>query len=341
MSRTRVYIVGLLALWLTASAPLRAQTPASDHQESPRPAIRDDEPRKKRPHRAEHRRRRGPEKARRGAPGLFASRLFRPRPQDLGPAEQAEIDDLLAFAEEHLPMMHTAAKRVLGSADERHAGRQQRTIQRLRHLKRIFDRDPALFRLHRQHAEQMFRLRVVQRRAERLRRDGATADDTDLVRLKREARDIVADMLALEGQTLAHRINWIESDRSALIDGRLHAFLSEQGPPPGERPAIRDRVRRYHEASDTAERRQIAAQLRSIIEREVTLELENLGRRLEHLGGDSSQIIDDWVERLFDDRPKRRRRRPQPPGERERRRPGQPEQRQPTDGPPPTPFPGA
>lgn len=233
------------------------------------------------------------------AAGFPLADLIRPDPEDEGPVTPEEERELLQFARKHVPFVHGALAEMREASPERYRFRLETAAPRLRQLRRIFDREPALGRRILRYAENQQRIRTARRiwdeseeRTPVLRR-----------RLAAEVRPLMAENLRIELDVLDDRIRELTGERERAVDSEFRRLTREDADPAAQPDDVRELLRRYRASSDDAERAGLADRIREIGAQRVDDEVRLLRERAERMRSEAPREVDRRVGRAMDDRP--------------------------------------
>lgn len=229
-------------------------------------------------------------------PGPFPlAELIRPAPEDEGPLEAGEQEELLAFAEQRVPAVYEALRRMQEDAPQRFSERMQRVAPRLRQLKRIFERNPALGRRIVRYAENQQRMHTARRIVEQGERSPAMRR-----RLAAELRPLMAENLRIEMAVLNDRIDDLSTRRDEAIEAELRRLTGEGHDWANEPAEVRQLLRRFRAADDDAEREAILAELRRVGAERVDGEIAHLRERLEAMRTNAPVEVDRRMRRILE-----------------------------------------
>ena len=233
----------------------------------------------------------GPRRAQR-RPGFDAGRLplselLRPLPEDQGPLTDAERRALLRLLRLHAPQLHRDLIRLQRRDPAAFAQRFEEAAPRLRQLRRLCARDPALARSVLRHAENLQRLR---------RARAAWAASAERPQLRRriqaQVRRLIARNLRIEAAVLDDRLRQLSEQRQERIDAWLARLEADELERAAEPPAVRELVARWLATESDEERAALTARLRRIAGDRLDREVNRLSRRLERLRKDAETEVD-------------------------------------------------
>ncbi|MCA9243187.1 MAG: hypothetical protein KDA32_04470 [Phycisphaerales bacterium] len=266
--------------------PRRPRDVTRDRREGP-PPRRDDD----RPPPFDRGPRRGERPGPFGGPPPPATRLLRPSPEDEGPLAEGEMDELMAFAAEHMPELHERLARGQRDRPEAFERRFQFFAPRIRQFKRVYEQRPELFEALVSHARLM--LRIDQFRREWRRVDGPPAER----RFRQRLREFVAEKFDLETQffeaDLTARREHPDAFINAIVDRTLRDERSERIP-----PELRDLVREYSTA-DSQRQAEIRGQVREFVAEHFADELSHDEDHLRHRRDDAPRFVDGELDRMI------------------------------------------
>jgi hypothetical protein len=221
-----------------------------------------------------------------------ARRLFEPLPEDHGPLAAGEADELLAFAEAHLPRIHAILARLKAHSPARFETALAEHAPRLRQLRRIYERDAQLGEIIRDHAENMME---VLRLAHTLKQQAGGPPAADVEPL----RKVVAINMGLEADALARVASDLEANREQRIAQRVSQALSPDANAAEQREPLTGLVATYKAAQTEPEREAARAQLRAFFGRQVANEIQRLRERSAQLRSEVDTQVDRRVEMLL------------------------------------------
>jgi hypothetical protein len=250
--------------------------------------------------------------------GFPGAELLRPLPEDEGPLQPGEADELFEFARRNVPFVHRALRRMEDLAPDEFEHRLQRAAPRLRQLKRIFDRNPQLGERIVRFAENQQRIRFAKRNWDEGERSPALRQ-----RLTQEIRPLFAENLRIEQDVLRERLDDLTARREVQIDREVER-LTADGFDPADVPAdVRELLRKYRDAATESELDAARRELRRVGENRIDSEISMLRERVNRVRNDAAREVDRRVGRFFDapppDRPPPRDRPPNDAPRRPRR----------------------
>ncbi len=247
----------------------------------------------------------------------LAALLFRPRPQDLGPLKPGEEESLLAFARERTPRICRALEWFRDRRPMVFRQRLSGMAPRLRQLKRIYERSPALGDALREHMEAMFELKRQMRVLGENEPGSALRD-----RAIEEMRELIATSIAQEHQALRLLADELDQRRDERADAWVD-YLTTTGDADFPRlpEPVRELVRKYRAAASDAERGAIRDQMRERVDRFVAIETDALRERADRRKAEAAEEVDRRLKAFVEEGE-----RPGPPDARGTRgpRPGRP-----------------
>ncbi len=302
----------LAAAWLCAARPADAQERPSERERKAsrdESAARGERPDKagrdkgcqphSRPFRAGHRMGRG-------------RHFFHLGPRDHGPLRPGEEEELLAFAQERLPHIHKALEGLRRRNPGRFRARLEEHAPRLRHLRRVYQRNPEIGGIMQKLAENEFRIR---RGLHTLRREPPDSALFDAARQK--TRELVADNVRLEIDVLTAYVGMLENERAERIENRVVDLIGAEADLAVASPRVREFVDAYHAAVGEAEREGARERIRQGVNRQLDAEIEALHQRIERMREKVPEEVDRRLERHLEAAQRRdgeRRGRPRGPG---------------------------
>lgn len=251
--------------------------------------------------------------------GFPGAELLRPLPEDEGPLQPGEADELIEFARRNVPFVHRALRRMEDSAPDEFERRLERAAPRLRQLKRIFDRNPQLGERIVRFAENQQRIRIAKRNWDEGDRSPALRQ-----RVMQEVRPLLAENMRIEQDVLRERLDDLTSRREVQIDREVER-LTADGLDPADVPAdVRELLRKYRDAATDADRDALRRQLRRVGAERIDSEISALRERVNRMRNNAAREVDRRVGRFFDSPPHDRPPRPDRPPNDDRRRPRRP-----------------
>ncbi len=241
--------------------------------------------------------------------GPLGQHLLRLTPDDRGPLKPGEEEQLLGFAREHMPRMAELFERLKQHNPEKFRERLELMAPRLRHLQRVFESNPTLGNLIRDHAENVFE---IENRARALR--ALEPGSAEYNQQRELLRQKVAQNIRYESEALEALATQVEGERDQVINERLEFLLDDKADMKWLPPDARERVQAYRDAKTDAERETRRAELRTAVAERVASDLEMLHTRAARLRDHADEEIDTRVARLLD--PHARDGPPPPPGSR-------------------------
>ncbi len=273
-----------------------AQTPGPDDR--PRPGRRGPGPRH-----GGDRPRRGPGCRKDGRPcgplcrPDLADQVLRLLPADEGPLREGEEAELLEFAQQHVPRIHRALRRLARRDPERYQAALERHAPRLRHMRRVFELSPRMGEILKSHAANAFKIGRTMRVLGRPSAGAALRERAELalraalsesVRLEAEGLEVLADVLAQEReQRIAERLAYLQSDDV------------DMGVEPAE---VRELVVQWRaaDADATAERAQIEKRLVDVLGTMADAEIAVLRQRSEQMAANAIEEVDRRMQELLE-----------------------------------------
>lgn len=236
-------------------------------------------------------------------------RLFRLAPEERGPLQPGEEEELLDFAREHAPRLYRALERLRQRNPERFREKLTEYAPRLRHLRRIYAESPRLAGIIKTHAENMFR---IKRGMRALRQH--TPDSARHERALESIRALVADNVRLEIEALDELAIVLEKRRAERIEN-LVTYLIGDEVDPATLPEDLGRLITEFRAATGQERDRLRESIGGIAARRVAAEIEALQERRAQMEENAPEEVDRRMQRLLEARAKHR---PEQPGRRPR-----------------------
>jgi hypothetical protein len=237
---------------------------------------------------------------RHGGPGaLFGAGPFRASPEDRGPLQPGEEQELLQFAQEHAPRVYSALDLLRQRSPERYQAQLVQVTPRLRQLRRIYATNSRLGELIRNHADTGFEIEQL---AKALRQRDAGAPEYD--RDRQVLRERIAESVHAETEALELYATQLETERAARVQAIVSHLISGTAAPPELPPPARDALQAYQNAKTDAEREEALERLRAGAERRLTQEVETLRKRAAELRDSADKQVDRRLERWLTERPR-------------------------------------
>lgn len=290
----RAALSGLLTAVVLLTTSAAAAVAADDEQPGARAA--DDRRRDEGARRGHGWRRDSDDRPRHGQRvGRLARSLFAPIPADQGPLEPGEKDALLAFAEERMPRIHALLSRLKQRQPERFEARFEQLAPHLRHLRRVYEQNPAIGQIIQQHAENRFRMRQRARVFDRRDPDSALYSHAH-----NALRELVAENVQLELKAL----HALHDTLMREMDDRVAQQFEEITAPEADLSAyplrVRRAIREFVETEDPAARNRRREQIEQGIRRIFEQELKALSERIEEMHARADEEVDARLERYLE-----------------------------------------
>jgi hypothetical protein len=240
----------------------------------------------------------------RGGPGG----MFRPAPRDHRPLEPGEGERLMDFAREHALDAYRWLNRIREERPAEFPRHLQKAAPQLRHLMRIYERDPELVPIIIERARHW-------RSTQRLLRGLEKADTPELRgRIERELREHVAASVEFEIGMRERRLESRIESREDEIKRRLGVLTAPDVDLARQPDDVRALVAQFQAAANAQKRQSLEDELREVLARHVDAEIETWRQRIEGMRSRVEKIVDGKLRRLLesgaDERPERERRRP-------------------------------
>ncbi len=261
-----------------------------------------------------HWRARGPA-GRRGMDGLVRG-LFRAAPEDEGPLQPGEAEELLAFAEQHAPRVYQLMSELRQRDPQQFQEKMAFHAPRLRHLRRIYERSPPMGAIVQAYAND---LALIEHRARDLRElHSGLPDSGSYLADLGELRRWVTKNVDRECEALELMADEIEAQRDERIEKRV-AYLTGEEPDLATEPEeLRTLITAFHSTATDAERATLRDKIQSAAARQVKAETTALRLRAARLREDVAQEVERRVKQLL-----------QPPGRHGQRHGGAPDSSRP------------
>lgn len=267
--------------------------------DTPSPANAEDKPQRSGWRRGEHGRGkgRGPHsRPWRGPRGFGLTRgLFGLGPEDRGPLQPGETEELLEFAREHMPRLYEVMERLRARNPDALERKLADHAPRIRHLKRIFEHNPAIGQIIQQHAENEFRMRRLLRRWRR-----TTADAPLRAEIEQRLREHLTENVHLEIAALEARAAELETDQDVTVARRLERLLSEDLDLAAVPDKVRPLIRAYRAATDNAQREAAHAALAEAVQAFTATELAALHERVDAMRERLTEVVDERLQRALE-----------------------------------------
>ncbi len=298
-----ILMLGLAGLLLVSVPPARATDEQPDEQPPAVRSQRDDDQRERRGRR--HHRGRGlrhlaSRPFEEGCGIGLGRNLFRIAREDRAPLEPGETEELLAFAKEHFPRLHRLMERVQRRNPEMFRAKLAENAPKLRHLRRVYERSPALGRIIHDHARTGMRLREYMRTVHR-----QPADAELHTAAMQAARETLAETVRLEIEALRTLHDLVQTERSERVEERLDCLLSDDFNLAAAPPRLRELLETYQEA-DAATQARIRDHMTTLIDERITVELKAMEERAAQMEDNAAEEVDRRLERLREHRGRQR-----------------------------------
>jgi hypothetical protein len=248
-------------------------------------------------------RRGGREHFGRGGPrGMFAGLgelgigniLPQPQPEDHGPLRPGEEAKLLAFVQEHLPRMHRVMLIARARQPERFRAQLAERAPQLRRLKQIYERDPEIGRLFKQHAENLLEVRRLMRT---MRHGDPHSPLYDVAR--QELRERLAENVRIELRSLELLAQDTFRHLSQRVDERLAWLLGPDADLSRIPPPLREHVRDFRAANSDEQRRAARRGAAELVREHLERELLTARDRIEQMRTGAADEVDRRLERVL------------------------------------------
>ena len=226
-----------------------------------------------------------------------ARRLFGVEPEDQGPLQPGEEEELLEFAREHMPRLARAMQWVHDRNPERFRERMAQYAPRLRHLRRIYAENPRVGDVVRQYAENLVE---IERGVRNVR--GAPTSSPSFQRDVQSIRGLVARNVGLEGDALEALASEMDSHRGERIELRVAYVTGADADLAASPPALRELVAAYQAATTDADRSAQRDAVRAEVARQIGVEIDALRERVARIRQHAGEEVDRRMERLLDKR---------------------------------------
>lgn len=266
--------------------PLRKSDPQSQQH---RPPLRDSEGRGGR---------QNPVKSLRLLDRISQDNPFRPSPQDIGPLEPGEEEDLLGFARARLPDIFGALSEIRSRNPEMFRNRMRDMLPRLRMLRRTFGENPQRAEWivqYIQNTEKMQRMRRVWSQ----NKSNASAQQ----RARAEAQRLMAENMRIESRVMDDRAAELKHDRESLAEGEIDRLLSSDADMSAEPPVVAKMVGEIAAAENERQRAGLRDVLREMLLEKIDDRVDGLSHRAAAFRERAPAEIDARLDRLFSDTP--------------------------------------
>ena len=242
-----------------------------------------------------------------GPGGLLGPGLFRASPEDRGPLQPGEEQELLQFAQEHAPRVYSALDLLKQRSPERYQARLAQVAPRLRQLRRIYATNPRLGEVIQNHTDTGFEIEQLAK-ALRQRDSGTPEYDRD----RQVLRERIAQSVSAEIEALELYAAQLEAERAARVPAMVEHLTGGRAELAELPPPVREAVQAYRDAKTDAEREQALARLQAGAERRLTQEVETLRKRAAELRATADKQVDKRLERWLGGRAPDKEERKQP-----------------------------
>ncbi|MGD8453521.1 MAG: hypothetical protein PVJ57_17040 [Phycisphaerae bacterium] len=307
------WLLAVLLLCLPGTPTARAQEPTSQpetERSDPgrRPRHRDSE--RGRP-RDQHERPEGDEH--RGPPpdGKHGPRwpymLLEPAPEDRGPLQPGEAEELRAFVAKEMPRLNRLLDRIEEKSPKALSHGSARLIARLRQLRRIHAEDPELAELIARHAGNLFSLEMLRRGVQRLPEDQQEP-------LLNQMRTYLADNIDIEAQVLERWANKFETNRDAFVQRRVADLTGPDADLSAEPARIREAVEKVLAETDATQQVALKAALTDLLTKQADKRIATMREQVRRLRDEAADEVDRRLEHMSRKRERgpRRERPPRP-----------------------------
>lgn len=230
----------------------------------------------------------------------FGRGLFGIDPEDQGPLQPGEEQQLLAFARTHTPRLYRAMDWLREHNQDKFRQRLSEHAPRLRHLRRVYERNPKIGAIIQTYTENTFE---IERGAAALRRTekGTSGYERDVQAL----RNLVAENVRLEADALDALAAEMEENRAAHVERRVNYLIREDADLSPAPDNLREAVAAYRAAATDAERAERLAAIQTSVEQQTKVEAEALRERVGRMRNQAPDQVDKRIERLLEFRPPR------------------------------------
>jgi hypothetical protein len=238
------------------------------------------------------RRGRGPG-GRRDIDGLVR-RLFRATPEDQGPLQPGEAEQLLAFAEQHAPRVYRLLTELRERAPESFQEKMAAHAACLRHLRRIYEHSPRMGGIVQAYANNLVE---IERAARELR--GVKPSGPDYERDMQTLRELVAQNVGRESDALDLMADECETQRAERVERRVEYLTGDEVDLEAEPERLRELITAFHAANADAERAALREKIQAAAARQVTGEIEALRKRAARTRENAAEEVNRRVEQLL------------------------------------------
>ena len=224
--------------------------------------------------------------------------LFRPSPEDFGPLQPGEMDELRAFLQAELPQLDHLIARLEKREPREYEHKLKRLLPHVRHLRRLHGENPELAGLVARHADNLFRI-------EALRKAYDEADAERRTVIERSIRSRVADNVQVRIKALRLWADQLEATRDARIADKVAALLQPEADLSAEHERVRERVRTILATEDEVQRRQLEDELTTSLTAYVDARIAGMREYAETMKANTEAEVDRRCQRIMERRPSR------------------------------------
>lgn len=230
-----------------------------------------------------------------GGPGMGLGRhLFDVMPEDQGPLRPGEEEQLLAFAQEHMPRFYELMQSLRQRNPERCRAKLSDNAPRLRHLRRVYERNPRIGAIIQEHAENLLRVRHD------LRAVRSEPPDSSLYATAvQAARGRVADNVRLEIEVLQALAAELDQQRDERVEQRTAYLVGDGADLADAPPKLRELIAAFHAATGQTERDEAQKLVKEAAAQQLEAELKGLQQRIQNMQDNAAGEVDQRMERLL------------------------------------------
>lgn len=232
--------------------------------------------------------------------GDFAHSLFGIGPDDEGPLQPGEEEQLMDFARSHTPRLYRAMQWLREHNPDKFQQRLTEHAPRLRHLRRVYERNPKIGTIIQTYAENTFE---IERGAMALRR--AEKESPGYECDVQAVRDLMAENVRLEADALEALAAEMEQEREQRVEKHVAYLTSADADVSAAPDNLREAVAAYRAATNDAERAAQRAAIRTLVEQQLKVEVAALRERIGHMRDQAAEQVDSRMQRLLEFRPPR------------------------------------
>lgn len=225
--------------------------------------------------------------AERGGSSALLKRLVEPGKQDEGPLKPGEDQELMQFAQQHLPHIAEVLHELKDKKPEAFAKKFEQVVPRLRYMKRLFATRPQIATKIAKFADNRVEL-------ERLRQQHGKTKGEKQKPIEQQMRNRLTENLDLEQELLAYRLGDIQKAPAESAEGEMLALIAPDADLAAEPKEIRDLVGQARSGTPTA-RQRLLERMRERIDHQA----DSLRERIQKLRESRAENIDEQLHALL------------------------------------------